>query len=68
MSSRRLAMRNALQPIVRFKPPRQLGMALDSLELRGLRAAERGAVISRLARLLMEAAGVAIEESGDDGR
>jgi len=40
---------------------------LDSLELRGIRAAERGAVISRLARLLMEAAGVAIEESGDDG-
>lgn len=61
-------MRNALQPVVRFKPPRQLGMALDSLELRGIRPTERGAVISRLARLLMEAAGVAMEESGDDGR
>jgi hypothetical protein len=67
MSSRRLAMRNALQPIVRFKPPRQLGMALESLE-RGIRAAERSAVIARLARLLMQAAGVAIEESGNDGR
>ena len=61
-------MRNALQPVVRFKPPRQLGMALDSLELRGIRPTERGAVISRLARLLMEAAGVEIEESGDDRR
>jgi hypothetical protein len=61
-------MRNALQPIVRFKPPRQLSMVLDSLELKGISAAERRAVIARLARLLMEAAGVEIEESGDDGR
>jgi hypothetical protein len=43
-------------------------MALESLELRGIRVAERSAVIARLARLLIEAAGVAIEESGDDGR
>jgi hypothetical protein len=41
-------------------------MTLDSLELRGLRAAERSAVISRLARLLTQAAGVMIAESGDD--
>jgi hypothetical protein len=38
-------MRNALKPIVGFKPPRQLCMVLDSLELRGLRAAERSTVI-----------------------
>ncbi len=31
-------------------------------------AAERSAVIARLVRLLMEAAGLEIEESGDDGR
>ena len=59
-------MRNALKPIVGFKLPRQLSMALDSLELRGLRSAERSAVVSRLARLLTEAAGVTIAESGDD--
>ncbi len=41
---------------------------LDSLELKGISAAERRAVIARLARLLMEAADVEIEESGDDGR
>jgi hypothetical protein len=43
-------------------------MALDSIKLRGMSAAERSAVIARLARLLMEAAGVESEESGDDGR
>ena len=59
-------MRNALKPIVGFKSPRQLCMALDSLELRGLRSAERIAVISRLTRLLTEAAGVTIAERGDD--
>jgi hypothetical protein len=67
MSSRRLAMKNALQPFVEFKPPRQLSMALDPVVLRGINAAERSAVIARLARLLMEAAGVEIEESRDDG-
>ena len=61
-------MRNALQPIVIPRPPRQLSMALDSIELSGLRPVEREVVISRLARLLMEAAGLEIEESGDDGR
>jgi hypothetical protein len=43
-------------------------MALDSLEMNGLSAAERNAVISGLARLLMEAAGLETEEGGDDGR
>jgi hypothetical protein len=60
-------MRNALIPIVAFKPPRQLSMALDSLEMNGLSATERNAVISGLARLLMEAAGLGTEEGGDDG-
>jgi hypothetical protein len=61
-------MKNGLLPIVVFKPPRQLSMALDSLEMNGLGAAERTAVISGLARLLMEAAGLETEESGDDRR
>ena len=60
-------MRNALQPMTRFRPPRQFRMALDSIKLGGMSAAERSA-IARLARLLMEAAGVESEESGDDGR
>jgi len=53
---------------MRFQPFGQLNMALDSMELIGISPAERSAVIARLMRLLMEAAGVDIEESGDDGR
>ena len=67
-SSRRLSMRNALQPTMRFKRPRQLSIALDSVELRGTTAAERSTVLSRLARLLTEAAGVEVKEAGDDER
>ena len=61
-------MRNALLPIVEFKSPRQLAMVLDCLPMNGISAAERNAVISRLALMLMEAAGIQIEEAGDDGR
>jgi hypothetical protein len=59
-------MRNALLPILEL--PRQLGLALDFLPTRGISTAERNAVIARLALMLMEAAGVATEERGDDGR
>jgi hypothetical protein len=34
----------------------------------GISMAERNAVISRLALMLMEAAGIEHEEGGDDGR
>jgi hypothetical protein len=51
-----------------FKPFGQLNMALDSMGLVGTSLAERSAVIARLTHLLMEAAGVEIEESVDDGR
>jgi hypothetical protein len=61
-------MKNQLQPIARFKPPRQLSMALDSIKLKGINAAERSAIIARLARLLAEAAGVEIKETNDDRR
>jgi hypothetical protein len=61
-------MRKALLPIEEFKSPRQLAMALDSLAMKGISAAERNAVISRLALMLMEAAGIEHEEAGDDGR
>ena len=61
-------MRNALLPILEFQSPRQLAMALDSLAINVMSAAERNAVISRLALMLMEAAGTQTEEAGDDGR
>ena len=61
-------MRNALLPVLEFKLPRQLAMALDSLPMNGISIAERNAVLSRLALMLMEAAGIQTEESGDDGR
>ena len=61
-------MRNALLPILGFKLPRQLGLALEFLPTRGISTAERNAVIARLALMLMEAAGIATEERGDDGR
>jgi len=61
-------MRNALLPILEFKSPRQLAMALDSLPMSGISAAERNAVISRLALMLMEVSGIQTEEADDDGR
>jgi hypothetical protein len=62
-------MRNTLLPVVDFKSsPRQLTMVLGSPRLKGISIAERNAVISRLARMLVEAAGTESEEGGDDGR
>lgn len=61
-------MKNALLPVTEAMLPRQLTMALDTVEMSGLSITERNAVIARLARLLMEAAGVEIEEEADDGR
>jgi hypothetical protein len=46
--------------------PRQLSLSLDSTKLRGMTPADRGAVLALLARLLMEAAGVAAPERDDD--
>jgi hypothetical protein len=61
-------MRNALLPIPEFKLPRQLDLALDFLPTNRISTAERNAVIARLAHMLMEAAGIATKEGGDDGR
>lgn len=61
-------MRNTLPPVLEFKSPRQLTMVLDSLRMTGISVAERNAVISRLARMLAEAAGIESEEGSDDGR
>ncbi len=59
-------MKNALLPVTEVRLPRQLTMALDAVQMNGLSVPERNAVLLRLARLLMEAAGV--EEGADDGR
>jgi len=46
--------------------PRQLDLVLDDVRLRGMTPAERQAVLRSLARLLLEASGVATREAGDD--
>ena len=59
-------MKNALLPVTEVRLPHQLTMVLDAVQMNGLSVPERNAVLLRLARLLMEAAGV--EEGADDGR
>lgn len=61
-------MKNALLPVTEVRLPRQLTIALDAVQMNGLSVPERSAVLLRLARLLMEAAGVEVEEGADDGR
>ncbi len=61
-------MQTPLCPFAHGKPPRQLAMALDRPVLNGMKADDRSAAVRRLARLLMEAAGVDPKEIGDDER
>ena len=61
-------MANLPKPAPPSTTPRQLSMALVSLRLRGMSAAERAAAVARLANLLMEAADVAAGERDDDRR
>jgi hypothetical protein len=44
----------------------QLDLAFDDVRVRGMTTADRHAVVMALARLLLEAAGVAVRELGDD--
>jgi hypothetical protein len=62
--------RRTMRSLKRTPPtaPHQLSMPLDCVKLRGMSPSERGTVVMRLALLLMEAAGVAGEEHGDDER
>ena len=46
--------------------PRQLSLALDSVTLRGISPPERTVIIVRLARILLEAAGVPMRECDDE--
>jgi hypothetical protein len=47
---------------------RQLSLTFDSLRLRAMDPSERATAVAQLARLLMEAAGVAAGERDDDER
>jgi hypothetical protein len=55
-------------PIVSSKLPRQLTISLDRPVLNGMTHSDHSTAIRRLARLLMEAAGMDPEEIGDDER
>ena len=61
-------MRKDAVPALPTAASRQLSMVLDSVRLRGMSLAERGAVLTRLSGLLLEAAGIAVREHDDDGR
>ena len=45
---------------------RQMSLLFDSNRLEGLEALERGKVVSALAQILMQAAGVRVEELDDE--
>jgi len=64
-----LARSTGLAPSLERTPPtspRQLDLVLDDVRLRGMTPPERRAALRSLARLLLEASGLAIEEAGDD--
>jgi hypothetical protein len=46
--------------------PRQLHLVLDDVRFRAMTPAERQAVVRTMARLLLEAGGVATQEVSDD--
>jgi hypothetical protein len=49
-----------------LRAPRQLDLVLDEVRFRSMTPAERRAVLRAMARLLLEAAGVAMGEVSDD--
>ncbi len=59
-------MRSPLHPTVLIRQPRQYAMPLDPAILSGMTSTDRSTAIRRLARILMEAAGVESEEIGND--
>jgi hypothetical protein len=64
-----LAQRAELAPRLKPRPPsasRQLDLVLDDVRLQGMTAVERQAALRSLARLLLEASGVAMLEASDD--
>src|SRR4051794_18720680 len=67
-SSRRSEMENHKTGPAPATAPRQLSLALDSVTLRGISPPERTVIIVRLARILLEAAGVPMRERDDERR
>lgn len=64
-----LARRTALARRLKHSPsatPHQLDLILDDTRFRGMTLVERQAVLRALARLLLEASGVAMQEASDD--
>jgi hypothetical protein len=61
-------MKNSPAPVVLSAAPRQLSIAFDSTSLRGMTPLERRVAVARLARLILEAADIAVEERDDDQR
>ena len=59
-------MRSPLHPTVLSKQPRQFAIPLDPPVLSGMTSTDRNTAIRRLARILMEAAGLEPEEIGND--
>jgi hypothetical protein len=49
-----------------LRAPRQLDLVLDDVRFRAMSQAERRSVLSAMARLLLEAGGVATREVSDD--
>jgi hypothetical protein len=49
-------------------PSRQMNLLLEASGLEGLGTGERNKIISTLAQILMQAAGVRVEELDDDKR
>jgi hypothetical protein len=50
------------------EPARQLNLLFDNIRLEGLGSAERDKIISALAQILMQAAGLSVEELDHDKR
>lgn len=50
------------------EPARQLNLLFDNNMLQGLDSTERDKIISALAQILMQAAGLSVEELDDDER
>jgi len=49
-------------------PGRQMNLLFDNSRLEGLGSPERNKIVSALAQILMQAAGLSVEELDDDGR
>jgi hypothetical protein len=63
--------RKAMKSLMRLPavaPSRQMNFLFDNSRLEGVASAERDKVISVLAQILMQAAGLSVEELEDDQR